>query len=249
MRSPRLAELVADKLRSEILCGEVKDGDRLAPQEALLSRFDVGLPAVREALRVLEAEGLVTVHRGNIGGSTIHVPTAEQVAYTLAMVLQARKVGLGDVAETLYQIEPICAGMCSRLPDRQELVDQLAELNKGLRDSLDGPPGPYIKISRQFHELLVTSCGNQSMAITVGSLVSVWSAHEPAPDNPYPEVGLREDLIAVHEAITDAIEHGDAAGAMKLSAAHLKAAQAFHMLGEHRAFIDCAPLRPGRRPS
>ena len=178
MRSPRLAELVADKLRSEILRGEVTEGDRLAPQEALLSRFDVGLPAIREALRILEAEGLVTVHRGNVGGSTVHIPTAEQVAYTLAMVFQARRVGLADVGDTLRRLEPICVAMCCALDDRHRLVDELRELNKGLREALDGPPAPYILISRRFHELLVNGCGNQSMAITVGSLVSVWSAHD-----------------------------------------------------------------------
>ena len=109
MRSPRLAELVADELRSEILSGAVDDGGRLDTQEVLLARFNVGLPAIREAMRILEVEGLVTVHRGNVGGATVHLPTADNVVYMMAMVLECRKVGLEDVADTLRRLEPICA--------------------------------------------------------------------------------------------------------------------------------------------
>ena len=129
MRSPRLAELVAGELRSQILSGAFDDGGRLDTQDALLARFKVGLPAVREAMRILEVEGLVTVHRGNVGGATVHLPTAEMVAYMMALVLESRQVSLEDVADTLHRLEPICAGMCAQLPNRDKtVVPVLADL-------------------------------------------------------------------------------------------------------------------------
>ncbi|HQV58315.1 MAG TPA: GntR family transcriptional regulator, partial [Ilumatobacteraceae bacterium] len=82
-RTRRVAESLADDLRSEILGGELTEVPRL---DVLLERFDVGPPAAREAMRILETEGLITVRRGNQGGADVHLPQADQVAYSIAMV-------------------------------------------------------------------------------------------------------------------------------------------------------------------
>ena len=68
VRLPRLAEMVAAGLRDKILSGELDDGDLLPRQEDLLAEFGVSPPSIREALRILETEGLITVKRGNVGG-------------------------------------------------------------------------------------------------------------------------------------------------------------------------------------
>jgi len=81
MRQPRLAEMVASALRDEILSGSLTEGDTLPRQEDLLADFQVSPPAVREALRILETEGLVSVRRGNVGGAVVHVPSARGVAW------------------------------------------------------------------------------------------------------------------------------------------------------------------------
>ena len=58
-------------------------------------------PSFREALRILESEGLVSVRRGNVGGAQVHAPTPENAARTLGLVLQARNVALDDLAAAL----------------------------------------------------------------------------------------------------------------------------------------------------
>src|SRR6478736_7209435 len=60
-RPLRLAEAVADALRNRILNAEYADGAMLPKQEELVDEFGVSLPSVREALRSLETEGLITV--------------------------------------------------------------------------------------------------------------------------------------------------------------------------------------------
>jgi DNA-binding FadR family transcriptional regulator len=87
LHQPRVAELVADALRQRILGGDLTDGQLLPNQENLLTEFSVSKPSLREALRILEAEGLITVRRGNVGGAVIHQPQARHAAYTLALVL------------------------------------------------------------------------------------------------------------------------------------------------------------------
>ena len=92
LTSPRIAETVADELRRQIVDGELADGDLLPPQAVLVERFNVSLVSLREALRILETEGLVSVRRGNQGGAVVHAPTKSSAAYMLGLVLQSEHV-------------------------------------------------------------------------------------------------------------------------------------------------------------
>src|ERR1700761_8933558 len=90
LRSPKVAEVVAARLRRRILTGELEDGELLPKEEELREQYPVSKPSFREAQRILEAEGLITIRRGNVGGAVVHRPSANNVAYTMAMVLASR---------------------------------------------------------------------------------------------------------------------------------------------------------------
>ena len=75
--------------------GELSEGDSLGHEPDLVERFGVSRPSLREALRILEAEGLITVVRGVRGGVVVHEPDERMTARTAALVLQARNVPLG----------------------------------------------------------------------------------------------------------------------------------------------------------
>ena len=109
----RIAEQVADLLRARILSGEIADGDVLPKEDVLQAEYGVSKPSLREAMRILDAEGLVTVRRGNAGGAIVHHPSPANVGYSLAMVLTSRHVGIGDVAAALREVEPACARLCA----------------------------------------------------------------------------------------------------------------------------------------
>ena len=67
-RSREKPEIIADELRALIVSGEVAEGESLGREPDLVERFGVSRPSLREALRILEAEGLITVVRGVLGG-------------------------------------------------------------------------------------------------------------------------------------------------------------------------------------
>jgi GntR family transcriptional repressor for pyruvate dehydrogenase complex len=222
---PRVAERVADRLRDRILGSQLGDGDMLPKQEQLIEEFRVSPPSLREALRILETEGLVTIIRGNVGGATVQVPRPETVAYMLAMMLQARAVELDDVKASLGEMEAMCAAMAARLPDRSALVAQLLARIEESRAVLDDDD--YVHVGRHFHEDLVAGCGNETVIAVLGTVETLWSAHVE-------ELTNRTDAIAVfadpafrrrnlneHIAITKAIEKGDPARASRLIQAHM----------------------------
>src|SRR5206468_8210688 len=98
------------------------DGDRLPKQEELAERFDISGPSVREGLRILEAEGLITVRRGKFGGAFVHTPHPVNAAYTLALVFEAKRVPLHEIVSALRDLEPLCAGRAAARADRATAV-------------------------------------------------------------------------------------------------------------------------------
>ena len=186
LRQPRLAELVAATLREEILAGVHPDGTCLPRQEDLIARFRVSPPSLREALRILETEGLLTVQRGKIGGAVVHTPRPGKVAYMLGLVLQHRAVDLRDIADTLSRLDPECARRCAERAGRAGAVvpalrANLEESRRALSDA-----ARYAALARSFHELLVASCGSETMTVLVGTLESLWSAHVAELSRPTP---------------------------------------------------------------
>jgi GntR family transcriptional repressor for pyruvate dehydrogenase complex len=237
MRQPRLAEMIADRLRDDILCGRLKEGDSLPRQEELLTAFQVSLPAVREAMRILENEGLISVRRGKVGGAIVHLPTQTRVAQTISMVLQTRGTTLADVSGSLSHLEPICAGLCAERADRLEsVVPALRAAIEAQHADFDDPI-LFSPNARRFHEAIVANCGSDTMIVVVGSLSAIWSAHESSvwreeivtvgdeersSDAPLALLN-RHRAVRDHEKLLEAIEQGDSARASSLSAAHLRA--------------------------
>ena len=120
---------IADELRSLIIAGELSEGDSLGHEPDLVERFGVSRPSLREALRILEAEGFITVVRGVRGGVVVHEPDQRMTAGTVAMVLQARNVALADVFEARAQLEPLAARAIASM--RWSPVDRLRALRPG----------------------------------------------------------------------------------------------------------------------
>lgn len=238
LRQPRLAEIVAASLRDDILSGRLKEGDSLPRQEQLFTQFRVSLPAVREAMRILETEGLISVRRGNVGGAVVHLPTSQRIARMISMVLQVRSTTLGDVSGALLHLEPACAALAAARPDRAEtVVPALREVIEAQQAAFDDPK-QYTLLARRFHETLVSHCGNETMIVIIGSLEQVWTAHESrawaevsSPDIELDESSplarkSRRAALRDHEKLVAAIEAGDEDRAVALASTHLAAARA-----------------------
>ncbi len=83
VRVPKAGELVASHLRRQMVLGELKEGAQLAPESVLMEQFGVSRPTLREAFRILEAEGAITVRRGVRGGARVQVPDTDVAAKSL----------------------------------------------------------------------------------------------------------------------------------------------------------------------
>jgi GntR family transcriptional regulator, transcriptional repressor for pyruvate dehydrogenase complex len=225
---PRLAEMIAGELRENILSGLYADGDSLPKQEDLIERFGVSPPSIREALRVLETEGLVTVKRGNVGGAIVHSPRAGKVGYMIGLVLQNRAVPIRDVSEALSYFDPTCAARCATLPNRRKTVVPLLRANLRESKKVIEEPLLYSPIAHSFHEIMVNNCGSETMSLVVGALESLWTGHVSLltgrTRNTTPRtttLEARQASYVEHEEILELIVAGDAENVEKLARHHL----------------------------
>lgn len=255
LQQTSLAERLADELRERILDGRLLDGSVLPKQDEIVEQFGVSKPSAREAFRILETEGLITVRRGSIGGSVVHVPGTESVAYMLALLLRAGGAGLDDVALALREMEPACAALCAARPDRdRSVLPDLRREHQLMAEAIEsGDAEAAVSASRAFHEILVATCGNQTMIALCGALEALWSAHEEAwADDAvrrghFPPIPLRRKALDEHEQLIELIARGDADGAAKTARQHLETAQLYPLGSGQDRPVDARLLR-GHHP-
>jgi DNA-binding FadR family transcriptional regulator len=144
---------IADELRRLIVSGKLSEGDSLGHEPDLVKRFGVSRPSLREALRILEAEGLISVVRGMLGGIVVHKPDERMTARTAALLLQARNVSLADVFDARSLLEPIAVRLIASSRSRRSAVAELRQLIRDeVRVIMDPDFGPA---NARFHERLV----------------------------------------------------------------------------------------------
>jgi DNA-binding FadR family transcriptional regulator len=218
--------MVAAALRKRIVSGAIEDGGMLPKQEDLMAEFGISLPPMREALRILETEGLITVRRGNTGGAVVHQPQATKAAYMLGLVLQSRDVAINDVLSALRRLEPVCAAACAARPDRETAVlPRLRATLDAAKDAIeDGVE--YTRLARQFHADLVACCGNETMILVIGALESLWSAHVEESRGQlrlgsFGDIEVRRISAKEHEVLYRQIAEGNERGAEKAVRDHL----------------------------
>jgi DNA-binding FadR family transcriptional regulator len=96
IRVPKIAELIAERIQDDIAAGRVREGDSLPSEAAIMTSFGASRPPVREALRILESDGLISVRRGSRGGIWVIRPDHRTVA---AKMRNASKLWGTDATE------------------------------------------------------------------------------------------------------------------------------------------------------
>src|SRR6516225_11582639 len=163
---------IAEEFRQLIIVGELDEGDSLGHEPDLIERFGVSRPSLREALRILEAEGLITVVRGVQGGVVVHRPDQRLTARTAALVLQSRNVSLADVFQARTIVEPAAVRLVASSRHRKASAGRLRSLIAE-EEAAIAEPEAFGVANARFHEELVGLAGNQTLTIVAEMLNEV----------------------------------------------------------------------------
>lgn len=184
VRAPKTAELIASRLRREIVRGVLKAGDTLPPETVLGQQFGVSRPTLREAFRILENESLIIVRRGSRGGVQVSPPDPSVAARHVGLLLQMSGTTLADVYEARMVLEPAAVRMLAERrteADMTALRECVAELKALVAAGTERAQfDEWSTTAFRFHDLIMERAGNQTLAVMAGLLQEVVSVHMAA---------------------------------------------------------------------
>lgn len=213
----RISEMIVDQVRLLIRSGQLTAGDRLPPERELCERFGVSRVTVREALRVLEANGLVEIRVGARGGTFVTAPSSRLVGEGIADLISLATLSAVEVTESRMVFElGIVPLVCERATDQDTAA--LYEICDRSSAALEGDDFP-LELSAEWHTRYAQSAHNRAITMLVESLhgpllMSLERAREVAPLH-----GRRG--VEEHHALVDAIVARDVQKATQLMSTHL----------------------------
>ncbi len=220
-RAP-LSVLVSRQLREAIVSGKVAIGTEMPSEKDLSRDLGVSRATVREALRILQAQGLIS------GGETVSTArprvssdqTLATAAQAIETVVRLGHVPLRDLVELRVVIEGAAVVAAAELRDENALGEARSALDAMARKGVDALA--FRAADLRFHRALAAASGNAAYPLVMGVLREAISTH-------LGEALLRVRdlrrttgaLIKEHGAILTAIEHGHGKRAQTLVAAHI----------------------------
>ncbi len=236
LRPQKTAALLAQRIVGEITDGGLAEGSPLPPEKTMLEEYGVARGTLREALRFLEIQGVITIKTGPGGGPVVNQPGSRHLAGIIAMMLQLEHTSFRQVLEARAVLEPeLARRAAARATDEQiaELQQSVADMRAHLQDEQR-----FIDENARFHEIIASAADNAVFAMVLGSLT--WICDGTPLGVRYPAES-RSAVAAEHARIQRAIAARDAERAGAAMAVHMGDFMAY-MEAKYPELVD-APLR------
>ena len=194
VRMPKTGAVVAERLRRQIARGELTIGQRLPPEDELTAVFGIARTTLREALRILESQGLLEIRRGRTGGPVVTMPRIDSLAEGLAVTLQLQGTTAGDLDVARQLIEPRLAGRLAdaHTPDDLAALGAAADRAAAAADASDRVA--FGGAALGIHETIIDRAGNTTLA-TISRLLHALVAQY------YVKSAARSDDEKMHRAV------------------------------------------------
>jgi GntR family transcriptional regulator, transcriptional repressor for pyruvate dehydrogenase complex len=214
----RVSNLIVEQIRVLIREGQLSAGDRLPSERELGGRFGVSRVTVREALKMLEAHGLVTIKVGARGGAFVTAPTSERVGEGISDLLTFSVVEPSDVTEARQVLEIGIVPLVCRRADEQDIAELLEICDRA--EAMLESDGEYpVSLSAEFHIRVARASHNPALELLARSfhgpmLRSLMRAQEGDP-----RVGIKG--TQEHREFVEAVRLRDVAAATAVMTTHL----------------------------
>ncbi|ASP23488.1 HTH-type transcriptional regulator LutR (plasmid) [Antarctobacter heliothermus] len=209
----KASQVIVSKIRETVDAGKLGIGDRLPQEKELIEQFGFSRAVIREALRTLEAEGLIKLVSGRNGGAEICEPDPLKFVPAITTLMRLQNTSVEEVHETLELIEPIIAEIAAERLE-QEDIDLLQQSIDLMLENANDPLVCQTQ-SNRFHILLARATRNQMLIFLSTMIRQVIVRLE------YKGVGERPKQVAEeHQRILDALKSRDGAEARQATLDH-----------------------------
>lgn len=222
VRPVRTHEQVLAQIQTKILGGELRAGEKLPSERELVEALGVSRTSVREALRILEALGIVDAHTGSgrDAGSVVTGRSTAALGNLLRLHMAVTQIDLADLVEIRCQLEQNAAASAAAHATDEEIA-HLRELIESMRTE-NVEEEQFNELDTEFHVSIARSSRNTLAADLMQALRDAVQSEMTAAFDRLPDWQLvTSSLIAEHEDIVDAIENGDGDHASSLIYEHI----------------------------
>lgn len=161
LRRPKKAELIADEIRRSIVRKQLNPGDRLPNEREMIDQLRSSRGTVREALKILEAQGLVEISPGVKGGARVASITYESASFHLKSFFYFQPLSWAQVYEYREQVEPQAAALATPFMtagDLQALEETIERCRQGMKGEI--PLAEHRIEEGRFHRIIAYRCPN-----------------------------------------------------------------------------------------
>ena len=213
-RGRKLSEVVAREILKDAMLRGMPPGSRLAPESEMVETLEIGRGSLREALRILEVHGLLTIRPGPGGGPILNEVSSRDFGNMSSLYYMVTGATYREVIDARMSMNPLLARMAAqRRPPETKAV--LAASIARTTSAMGADDRTWLATASEFYPVVGDLSGNRILAMFAHSLQDIYSDQLPplARDRT-----LRAAIIASHRNISAAIEDGDAPGAERITA-------------------------------
>ncbi|MFX0202742.1 MAG: FadR/GntR family transcriptional regulator [Candidatus Hodarchaeota archaeon] len=198
----RVSKMIANQIEAKILRGELRPGDKLPSENELVEKFQSSRNTVREALRTLEASGLIKIKQGPFGGAFIEEFSPQFISDSLIRALKLGNVSISNLTQFRLAIEPYIAQTVASKGLQREIVSRLEEnIGDATRLYKDNQVTGYKNMD--FHVILAEATENPVFVIVLNTLRAGLNEITPIAKV---RKSIRNSTIYYHKRILEAIK-------------------------------------------
>jgi GntR family transcriptional repressor for pyruvate dehydrogenase complex len=217
-RPLKTSETVARDIVRDIVTQGLRQGDRLPPESAMLEQYRVSRESLREGLRLLEVQGLITIRRGPGGGPMVGAVNPANLGRVSSLYYELAGGTYAELFEAWVLLEPILAEKAARHDDRDEARKAMAPFTGEGDGGADEELPQFVRSHAEFHAVVAQLSGNRVLELLLPTVGLILTHHIIGQFDPR---DMQQELDRDHAAIAKAIAAGHATKARNLMEDHI----------------------------
>lgn len=217
-RPLKRSEVIARDLAAYIIDSGMPAGSLLPREQDMVEQLGVGRTTLREALRLLESRGIITIRSGPGGGPVVRQPEPSDLTEALTLILQFQRATMREVIEARVWLEPIVARAAAPAITKSE-IERLREVNDSMKLAIGVDEERVIASNQQFHRIIAAAASNIVLRVFTETLLTV---ADHGIDNLYQSDDFKVQVTRDHDAVIAALESKDAEAAEVEMRKHLQ---------------------------
>lgn len=212
VKLPKSREVLAERLRAEILHGSLPAGTRLPTERELATSTGLSRTSIREALRILEAEGLVHTRLGRYGNSIATRPSDAALGRYISLFAKGNNVSLQSLVEVRSALEPMVAQLAAANRTEEDIA-KLREISGHLEKAAEEHVPEFPEWNARWHDALAAASHNELLRAFMSSIAGLMI--EVSQIKFFSSTEIRLLVCRTHRKILEAVVSQDSEAARR----------------------------------